>query len=76
MHDESPALQKLLYGIHHLAPDEKCLSEVLKIGSIIFFRPSKLWKVKFFIVWCYISGEATGEIWHWSHMGGGGGWKG
>ena len=46
----------------------KCVSEAVRIGSIIIFKQSKLWKAKFSIL-CYISGEAAGEIWHWSLLG-------
>ena len=46
------------------------LSELVRIGSIIIFHLSKLSKAKFFIVWCYIYGEASGEIWNWSLLGG------
>ena len=31
-------------------PKEKCRYEVVRIGSIIIFRLSKLWKIKFFIL--------------------------
>ena len=31
-------------------PKEKCISEVARIGSIIIFHPSKLWKAKVFIL--------------------------
>ena len=50
---------------------EKCISEVVKLGSIIIVRLSKLWKAfkKFFKSWCYIFGErAKFEIdhsWEW-----------
>ena len=44
----------------------KCRSEVVRIGSIIIFRPSKLWKAKFSML-C----DATFHF-----RGGGGGWKG
>ena len=48
---------------------EKYISEVVRIGGIIIFRPGKLWKATFSILWCDISGEAAGEIWHWSLLG-------
>ena len=31
-------------------PEENCMSEVVRIGSIIIFHLSKLWKAKFFIL--------------------------
>ena len=40
----------------------------MRIGSIIIFHLSKLWKAKFSIR-CYITGEAAGEIWNWSLLG-------
>ena len=42
----------------------------MRIGGLIIFHLSKLWKVKFFIL-CdviLISGEAEEEIWNWSLM--------
>ena len=50
---------------------EKCLSEVVRIGSIIVFHLSNLWNAKLLItsVWCNISGEAAGETWSWSLLG-------
>ena len=48
----------------------KCISEVARIGSIIVFHLSKVWKSQVLLtVWCNISGEAAGEIWHWSLLG-------
>ena len=47
------------------------LSEVVKIGNVIIFHLSKLWKAKFFKV-CDVSflhGEAAGESWNWSLLG-------
>ena len=47
---------------------DNCISELVRIGSIIIFCLSKLWEARFFIL-CdlNISGEAaTGEIWSWS----------
>ena len=39
----------------------------MRIGSIIIFHPTKLWKAKFFILCDVIfPGEVAGEIWHWS----------
>ena len=46
-----------------------CMSDVARICSIITFHLSKLWKVKFSILWCHISCEAAGEFWHWSLSG-------
>ena len=48
---------------------EKCMGDVVRIGSITILHPSKLWEAKYHIVWCNISGEATGEIWYWSLLG-------
>ena len=31
-------------------PKEKCMGEVVRIGSVIIFHPSNLWKAKFFIL--------------------------
>ena len=45
---------------------DKCISEVARIGSIIIFNLSKLWKARFFILMCNISGEAAEQIWNWS----------
>ena len=45
---------------------EKCTSEVLRIGSIIMFHRHE-WDMKSQVLhteWCYISGEAAGEIWN------------
>ena len=49
----------------------KWISEVVRIGSIIIFYLSKLWSQVHHTVWCNISAEAAGEIWHWSLLGGG-----
>ena len=51
--------------------EEKCISEVVRIDSIIIFHLSKLWKARFFILCgCYISGElAAEEIWYWPLLG-------
>ena len=43
---------------------EKCVSDVVRISTIIFHL-SKLWKDLRHTVWCYIAGEAAGEIWSW-----------
>ena len=49
---------------------EKCTREVARIGSIISFHLSKAMKTQVLhSVWCNISGEAAGEIWHWSLLG-------
>ena len=45
------------------------MSEVVRIGSLIIFHLSKLWKAKFFKLCDYISGEAAGEIGDWSFLG-------
>ena len=45
------------------------MSEVVGIGSIIILDKSKLWKAKFFKLWCNISGEAVGETWRCSLLG-------
>ena len=42
------------------------LSEVVRIGSIIIFYQSKLWKAKFFILYDVIFLVTAGEIWNWS----------
>ena len=39
----------------------------MRIGTI--FHLSKAWIAKFFILWCYIFGEAAGKIWNWSVLG-------
>ena len=43
----------------------------MRIGSIIIFHLSKLWKAKFFIlcVWCNISRDAAEEVLNWSLLG-------
>ena len=50
----SPSLQTLSHpsskGSFSKLLKEKCISEVVRIGSIIFFCLSKLWKAKFFIL--------------------------
>ena len=49
---------------------EKCISEVARVDSIIIFHLSKATKSQVLhTVWCYIFGEAAGEIWHWSLLG-------
>ena len=46
------------------------MGEVVRIGSVIIFvwvsyeKPNSS-----YAVWCYISGEAAGEIWDWSLLG-------
>ena len=47
----------------------KCISKVARMGSIIIFPLSKLWKAMFSILWCYVSAEGAGKIWHWSLLG-------
>ena len=46
--------------------EEKRISEVVTISSIIIFRLSKLWKATLILraVWCNISGKGAGEIWN------------
>ena len=44
-------------------------SDVVRIGSIIISRPSKLWKATLHSVWSYMFCEAAGEIWNWSLLG-------
>ena len=49
---------------------EKCISEVVRIGSIIIFQSESAMKSKVLhTVWCNIPGEAAGEIWNWSLLG-------
>ena len=51
--------------------EEKCRSEVVRIGSIIIFDLSQIWKAKFFIlcgVICLVR-EAAGKFWNWSLLG-------
>ena len=60
---------KSTFGSPNLHVQDKCFREVVRIGSIIIFRLGKLWKAKFFILWCNISGEAAGKIWNWSLLG-------
>ena len=45
--------------------EEKCISEVVRIGtSVVIFHLSKLWKVKFFILWDVIFlVRFQGKIW-------------
>ena len=31
-----------------------------------FVRHGTMWKVKFSVLWCNISGKAAGKMWHWS----------
>ena len=47
---------------------DKCISDVVRIGSVIIFHLSKVWKAKFFML-CDVSGEAAGEIWNRSLLG-------
>ena len=54
--------------ILQLPSQEKCVSEVVRIGGIIIFYLSKLWKAAFSIL-CDISGEAAGGICNWSFLG-------
>ena len=43
------------------------MSEVVRICSIILLHLSKAMKSQVLpTVWCNSSGEAAGEIWHWS----------
>ena len=49
---------------------ETCMSEVVRIGSVVIFHSlSKLGQAKFSILWCNIPGEAAGETWKWSLLG-------
>ena len=63
LNPSTPKLKK------HILPTrkEKCVSWVVRIGSIIIFLLSKLWKANFFML-CdvMIFGKAAGEIWNWS----------
>ena len=48
----------------------KCVSKVVRIW--LYNHLSSEWAMKSHVlhtVWCYISGEAAGEIWHWSLLG-------
>ena len=46
---------------------EKCISEVVRIGSIIIFHSEPAMESQVLhTVWCYFSGEAAGESWRWS----------
>ena len=50
---------------------EKCISEVVRIDSIILFHRYKLWKAKFFIL-CdviFLVKLHWEEIWNWSILG-------
>ena len=43
---------------------------IVRIGNIIIFHVSQVMKIQVLrTVWCYISGEAAGEIWNWSLLG-------
>ena len=57
-----------LKGTFSQPSKEKCISGAVRIGSIIIFHLSKLWKAMFFLL-CNISGEAAGEICNWSLLG-------
>ena len=48
---------------------EKCISEVVRIGTIFFQSESTMKREVLHTVWCNITGEATGEIWTWSLLG-------
>ena len=46
---------------------EECVSEMLRIGSIIILHLSKAMKSQILrTMWWHITGEAAGEIWNWS----------
>ena len=45
------------------------MGEVVRIGSVIIFYLSKLWKAKSSLLCDNISGEAAGEIGDWSPLG-------
>ena len=48
----------------------KCVSDAVRIGSVIIFHLSKLWNCQVLhTAWSSISGEAAEEIWNWSLLG-------
>ena len=48
---------------------EKCICQIVRFGSIISFHKKAMKSRVLLTVWCYISGEAEGNIWNWSYLG-------